>query len=97
MAIKLGAGKFSFAKSEDMLALLGVAPGSVTPLAAINIPQSGVSFVLDQEFEATHFINVHPLRNTATMGLTAHDLIKFIKSFGHSVQIVNFDTTSTPT
>lgn len=91
MATTLGAGKFSFAKSEDMQVLLGVKPGSVTPLVAVNAPQDSVIFVLDDGFDATLLINVHPLRNTATIGLFVGDLIKLIKSFGHSVRVAHFD------
>ncbi len=94
MAVTLGAGKFSFAKPEDMQTQLAVTPGSVTPLAAINAAANSVVFVLDHGFDATLPINVHPLRNTATMNLIARDMIKLIESFGHSVQVANFDATN---
>ncbi|CAN5354616.1 prolyl-tRNA synthetase associated domain-containing protein [soil metagenome] len=83
-----GAGKLSFAKPEHLLRLLGVTPGSVTPLGAINDVGGEVSVVLDAAFDPAATISVHPLRNTATLVLGFGDLVAMLERWGHAPQIV---------
>lgn len=84
----IGAAKVSFGKAEDMERLLGVAPGSVTPLAAINDTGGAVSIVLDPAVAGAERANVHPLRNTATLGLAGADLVAALVAWGHAPAIV---------
>ncbi len=79
----IGAKKLSFGKAEDMERLLGVTPGSVTPLAALNDAGGAVRVVLDQELAAADAVHVHPLRNTATIGLSGADLVRALGAWGH--------------
>ncbi|MBU6395791.1 MAG: prolyl-tRNA synthetase associated domain-containing protein [Sphingomonadales bacterium] len=79
----VGAKKLSFGKAEDMERLLGVTPGSVTPLAALNDIGGAVRVVLDSELAAVDIVNVHPLRNTATVGLSGADLVRALGAWGH--------------
>ncbi len=85
----IGSKKISFGKAEDMEILLGVAPGSVTPVAAINDGDGKVTIVLDAAFKGSEQINVHPLRNTATIGLAASDLVRALRHWGHDPLIVS--------
>ncbi len=84
----IGSKRVSFGKAEDMERLLGVSPGSVTPLAAINDGTAAVSIVVDATLAQADRINVHPLRNTATLGLAAADLIRALAHWGHPPIIV---------
>ena len=84
----IGAAKISFGKAEDMARLLGVTPGSVTPLAAINDGDGAVSVVLDPAVAYAARVNVHPLRNTATLGLAGADLVAALGAWGHPPAIV---------
>ncbi len=88
LPIVIGSKKLSFGKAEDMERLLGVAPGAVTPLAAINDRDSQVRVVIDERLATAATVNVHPLRNTATLGMSGADLITFLSSIGHAPQIV---------
>ena len=83
----IGSKKLSFGKPADMERLLGVTPGSVTPLAAINDIGREVRVVLDEYLAGADQINVHPLRNTATMTLASADLIAALTSWGHPPHI----------
>jgi Ala-tRNA(Pro) deacylase len=87
LAATLGVKKFSFGKAPDMEALLGVSPGSVTPLAAFNDAQGKVRVVIDESVAGAAQVNVHPLRNTATIGLAGADLLR-AGGLGHPAQIV---------
>ena len=83
LAPAVGARKFSFGKAEDMAALLGVTPGAVTPLAAINDTAGKVQVVLDANLADAAMVHVHPLRNTATIGLPGAELIRALAHWGH--------------
>ena len=76
--------RVSFAKAQDMERLLGVGPGSVTPLAMINAAPGGVTVVLEQGLAEAERVNVHPLRNTATIGLAGADILRLLAHWGHT-------------
>jgi Ala-tRNA(Pro) deacylase len=84
----IGSKKLSFGKADPMQALLGVTPGSVTPLAAFNDKAGRVKVVLDVRLAEAACVNVHPLRNTATIGLSGQDLITFLTAHGHPPLVV---------
>ena len=79
----IGSKRVSFAKAEDMVRLLGIEPGSVTPLAMINAAPGSVSVALDGGLAAAQRINVHPLRNTGTLGLAGSDVLRLLRHWGH--------------
>lgn len=79
----IGAKKLSFGKAEDMERLLGVTPGAVTPLAALNDKGGAVRVVLDTDLASTDAVHIHPLRNTATIGLPGADLVRALAAWGH--------------
>jgi len=84
----LGAkGRLSFASGERLVEVLGVQPGSVTPLALVNDEERRVAFVMHQAFREAEHVNVHPLRNTATMTLTCEDFFRFLRHLGRAVDI----------
>lgn len=79
----IGCGRVSFGKAEDMERLLGISPGSVTALAAINDVEGQVTFVLDAELATAEIINCHPLRNSATLSLAPNDLVRTLTHWHH--------------
>lgn len=84
----IGSKRVSFGKAEDMERLVGVTPGSVTPLGAIADAGGAVTVVLDARLAAEERVNVHSLRNTATLGLTGADLVRALSHWGHPPVIV---------
>ena len=48
-----------------------------------NDQQGAVRFVLDARLARADTVNVHPLRNTATLGLSGADLLSFFRLTGH--------------
>jgi Ala-tRNA(Pro) deacylase len=84
----LGAGgRFSFGSAELLRETLGVEPGAVTPLAAMNDRPRRVSIVLDAELMGHEIVNCHPLVNTMTISMAAPDLLRFLEATGHSPRI----------
>ncbi|WP_337271467.1 prolyl-tRNA synthetase associated domain-containing protein [Oryzifoliimicrobium ureilyticus] len=77
------ASKLSFGKPEKLLEFLGVVPGSVTALGAINDTGGNVTFILDEHLMKEDIINCHPLRNDATTSIASADLLRFLEATGH--------------
>jgi Ala-tRNA(Pro) deacylase len=88
----IGSKRVSFAKADDMQRLLGISPGSVTPLAAINDSAGEVTVVLDSTLLEATRINVHPLRNTATIGIAPSDLVRLLRHWEHDPVIAEIGT-----
>jgi len=84
----IGAKRVSFGKGDDMERLIGVTPGSVTPLGAIADEGGAVRVVLDASLAAARRVNCHPLRNTATLGLSGADLVRALAHWGHDPLVV---------
>ena len=84
---KYGTAKLSFASADDLMAIMGLIPGAVTPLGLLNDSQCKVKLFLDRTFDGG-LIGVHPNDNTATVWLKTEDLIKLIRESGHEVEFV---------
>ena len=78
-----GSGRVSFGKPEKLMEYLGVVPGSVTALGAINDTGNNVTFVLDADLMHDDIINCHPLSNDATTSIGSADLVRFMEATGH--------------
>lgn len=78
--------KLSFANEETLWNVLGVKPGSVSPLALINAAPGSVRFVLDSDIAAHATAYAHPLINTQTTALVPADMKHAIQSWGHAVE-----------
>ena len=79
----------SFATPQELMELLGLIPGAVTPLGLLNDRQCRVRLFLDRAFwEAPGLIGVHPNDNTATVWLRAEDLAAIVRRHGNEVRIV---------
>lgn len=84
----MGSARLSFGKAEDMERLIAVSPGSVTPLAALADTAHQVRIVLDADLAQAACVTCHPLRNTATLGLSGPALIQLLRHWGHTPLIV---------
>lgn len=84
---QLGCKRLSFGKAEDMERLIGVTPGSVTPLAMINAEPRSIQLVLDAELAGKEPVGVHPLRNTATVTLCGADVLQLALDWGHQPMV----------
>ncbi len=71
--------RLSFATPEELLNLLGVCPGSVSPLCLLNESAAGVRYYLDPGFERQGgLIGIHPNDNTATIWMDVRDLVRVL-------------------
>ncbi len=85
-------GRVSFGKPEALMEKLGVAPGSVTILSAINDPEHDVTIVIDAPLMEYDIINAHPLINEATTSIAREDLKRFLADTGHDPLILKVST-----
>ena len=78
----------SFASAEDLMDIMGLIPGAVTPLGLLNDIECRVSLFLDDSFmDGRGLIGVHPNDNTATVWLKTQDLIRLIREHGNTVNL----------
>jgi Ala-tRNA(Pro) deacylase len=88
LARTLDGGRFSFANAQQLGSLLGIAPGAVSPFAAINDVAGAVTVVLDAALLAIAPLNLHPLRNDRTTAIAPGDLLRFLEHCGHAPRIM---------
>lgn len=101
-----GTRHLSFASADDLMSLMKLTPGAVTPLGLLNDDSAKIQFFLDQDFLDTDskekgagIIGIHPCDNTATVWLKTKDLVNLIKSHGTPTTLIslNSDITSSST
>lgn len=85
----IGSKRLSFGKAGDMQRLIGVTPGSVTPLGGIHAAPGSIRLVIDAALGDAERVNVHPLRNTATWGLPGASILKLLQHWGHQPLIAH--------
>jgi Ala-tRNA(Pro) deacylase len=81
-------GRLSFGNPEQLMAHLGVEPGSVTAFAVLNDTTGAVTMILDARLSAYARVNCHPLVNTMTTGVSYADLLRFQAATGHAPQVL---------
>jgi len=86
----LEAKELRFADATLLMNYLGVEPGSVTPLALINDKEQTVQAIIDAQVFKQEYIQVHPLKNSATVVITPTDLIKFFTSTNRQYGVYDF-------
>ncbi|WP_336692278.1 prolyl-tRNA synthetase associated domain-containing protein [Delftia acidovorans] len=94
LAQALGTGRLSLCPPARMQALLGVAPGALSPLALVadTAPQP-VRLLMDESLRANPRFLFHPLVNTSTICLNGESLHKFLESTGHCAEYLSIPTT----
>jgi len=87
-----GWGRVAMAEAEALRATLGVEPGSVTPFGLMNAPPGTVRLALDRAVAAAPaLVWCHPLVNTASTGVAAAGLLRFLEAAGHPPHILDLD------
>ena len=81
-------GNLSFGNSDDLMEMLGVTPGSVTPYALLNDKQKRIQFILDDRAEGKGSISGHPMRNDKTTTISMTDFDKFCAELGYEKKLL---------
>lgn len=94
LEVLLGVKNFSFGSPDRLMEVLGVQPGSVTPLSVINAAPDNITIILEKRMMEADLVAYHPLLNTMTITLTPQDLLKCMAQWGHSPQIIDLDSVA---
>ncbi len=84
---KAGTRKLSFASEDDLMRLLGLRRGAVTPFGLLNDAQCEVKLYLDSYYDGGR-ICIHPNENTASVYIATDDLIRLLRAHGSEVQFI---------
>lgn len=88
LSAKIPSKRLSFAKQDAMEEMLGVKPGSVTPLAILNNTDKNILMIFDKELE-NQTIGMHPMKNTATIFMKFADLYNLLLPHGNEIRIID--------
>lgn len=87
---RLGArGRLGFASSNTMESLLGVAPGTATPLAIRADTEQQITVVLEASLTGAELLNFHPMVHTESLSLTPTQLQAYLADCNHSPLVVD--------
>jgi Ala-tRNA(Pro) deacylase len=96
LAALIGSRRLSFASAETLGEVLGVLPGAVTPLAVLNDTGRQVRTVLHAKLMDAVAVLVHPLINTATVGLAPSELLRFMTAVHGAPALVDLSAAFVP-
>lgn len=85
----IGSSRLSFGEADKLYELLGVHPGSITPLGLAFDQEHQVNLLVDRDVLALEEIGMHPLVNTASLAMKTEDLMRIYFPFtGHEPRIL---------
>ena len=80
--------KLSFASDERLDKYLKVEKGSVSPFGVIYDTEKELEIYFDSDLQKEEIVGCHPNDNTATLFLKFDDLVKYVKSCGHTISYI---------
>lgn len=80
--------KLSFASDERLDRYLKVEKGSVSPFGVIYDTEKELEIYFDSDLKKEEIVGCHPNDNTATLFLKFDDLVKYVKSCGHTISYI---------
>ena len=83
LADQLEEKRLSFVSEEQLKDLLGVAPGTVTPLALMNDKDHLIKVIIDSDIDQKSTVGFHPNINTATLILKFTDFLTILTHLDH--------------
>ncbi len=78
----------TFCSSDELMELLCLIPGAVTPLGLLNDKECKVSLYIDKDLLEMDVIGIHPNDNSATVWMKTKDIISLVLEHGNNVNIV---------
>ncbi len=84
---KLESRPLKFARDDELMDLMGLIPGQVTPFGTLNDTEHKVKVLISEYFRGG-LMDAHPNDNTATIILRADDVVGVLKSFGVDISYI---------
>lgn len=88
LAAMLGVKRLSFGSPEQLDAVLGLTPGSVTLLAMVRDREKAVELVVDEAIWQAEQVQCHPLVNTATLIVRLDDVRRLLAHLGREATVM---------
>jgi len=85
----LGVPGLGFASPDRLMRFLGIEPGAVSLLAAVNDQDHSVEIIVDEPIWQSEYVHCHPLVNTSTLVISQNDLRHFFDCTGHTVRVMD--------
>jgi Ala-tRNA(Pro) deacylase len=92
----VGAPNIRFASPEDLMDILGITPGAVSPLGLVNDTDHRSIFILDKELWNADTLCVHPNVNTETLQMKNEFFQKFVRITGTEIRLINLPYIEEP-
>jgi Ala-tRNA(Pro) deacylase len=89
VAKSMSSGRLSFASAENLLELLGVRAGSLSPLALVNDEGRRVRLVVDLDLADEQAFLFHPLESNASVSLSRAALDDFMTNIDRQADWLN--------
>ena len=81
--------RLTFASPDELMRLMELIPGAVTPFGILNDAENSVKVFLDKDFfDSPGLIGIHPNDNTATVWLKTEDLVGIIREHGNILNVI---------
>ncbi len=84
-----GMRPLSLSSEDDLLRLLGLHKGAVTPFGVMNDESRSVQVVIDSDVRSYPSVGVHPNENTVIVWLSPDELMRAIGEHGNPVRIAD--------
>ena len=86
---KLQSRPLKFANEGELMDILGLIPGQVTPFGTLNDKEHKAKVVISEYFR-NGLMDAHPNDNTATIILKTSDVVGVMEEFGVPVEFIKF-------
>ncbi len=80
----------TFCSADELMDIMKLYPGAVSPLGLLSDEECKVKFFLDEAFGEGP-VGIHPNDNTATIWLKTADLIRIIRDHGNTVEMIKLE------
>lgn len=94
LSVVLGSNRLEFGKSDLMMELLGVMPGSVTPFGLLFDTNHRIEVFVDEDAWNVGIFQFHPLVNTATLIIDKTGFEKWLNYINHPFRIISIPKKS---
>ena len=87
-AKSVGEKKLSFANSTNLMDLLGLEPGSVSPFGLLNDTEKKIEVYFHPDVLIAEVVKFHPNRNTASLEISRDMFKKYLDMTGHTINLL---------
>lgn len=88
LASELNSKRLSFASHEELNHLIGLKPGTLTPIALHHDVEQKIQVVIDSSINHEDTVGIHPNVNTTTVIIAFHDLERILSWSSHSPRYI---------